>query len=205
MSTKKEGTAAGVAITPFAYNYQTAAQWLNITTHKLRRLVELRKIPFVKIGRAVRFRPEDLERYVADRVCPADPEANRFRIVEFRKTTCEKTGRAVRFVPKDTESCVGVRVRPADAEYGLSRSKESGAVMTPPAYNYKTAAECLSITPRQLMCLVADRAITFVKMEREIRFRLEDLENYLTRCIRPVVYEAGVRLTPPPGVGTSQR
>jgi excisionase family DNA binding protein len=77
--------------------------------------------------------------------------------------------------------------------------------MSAPSYTYQTAAEWLNISPRKLHRLVEIRKIPFVKMEREIRFRLEDLENYLTRCIRPVVYEAGVRLTPPPGVGTSQR
>lgn len=77
--------------------------------------------------------------------------------------------------------------------------------MSAPSYTYQTAAGWLNISPRKLHRLVEIRKIPFVKMEREVRFRLEDLEQYVAGCVRPVVYEAGVRLTPPPGVGTSQR
>jgi len=53
------------------YTYATAAEWLNITTVKLHRLVELRKISFVKMEREVRFRLEDLELYVSGCIRPA--------------------------------------------------------------------------------------------------------------------------------------
>jgi excisionase family DNA binding protein len=77
--------------------------------------------------------------------------------------------------------------------------------MTPPAYNYQTAAEWLNITPHKLRRLVELRKIPFVKIEREVRFRLEDLEQYVAGCVRPAIFTGGLRLTPPPGVGTFQR
>jgi excisionase family DNA binding protein len=37
------------------------AEWLNVPERMVRRLVAERRIPFVKVGRYVRFRPEDVE------------------------------------------------------------------------------------------------------------------------------------------------
>lgn len=48
---------------------------LGINTRMVRRLTEQRRLPFVKVGRLVRFRPADLERCVQDwtvTVIPAD-------------------------------------------------------------------------------------------------------------------------------------
>jgi len=66
--------------------------------------------------------------------------------------------------------------------------------MTAPAYDYQTAAEWLNITPHKLRRLVELRKISFVKMEREVRFRIEDLEEYTARCVRPVAADGGLRL-----------
>ncbi len=47
-------------------NCERAANRLGVTDRWVRRAVYERRIPFVKIGRLVRFRPEDLDRYVAE-------------------------------------------------------------------------------------------------------------------------------------------
>jgi excisionase family DNA binding protein len=57
-----------------AFNYKTAAEWLNMKPSKLRRLVDLRKISFVKMGREVRFRQRDLEEYLARCIRPAESD-----------------------------------------------------------------------------------------------------------------------------------
>lgn len=155
----KDGFEMGVTTAP-AYNYESAAAWLTITPHKLRRLVELREIPSVKIKRSVRFRREDMERYVV--------------------------------------RCI----RPAKFEGGLVFTTS-----TQPLYDYRTAAEWLTIKPHQLCRLVALREITFLKMGREVRFRREDLERYVVFNVRPAVSPAVLRLGgvgAPPGVGSYQ-
>jgi excisionase family DNA binding protein len=47
------------------------AQWLNVPERMVRRLVTERRIPFVKVGRYVRFRPEDVEGWRDGNVRPA--------------------------------------------------------------------------------------------------------------------------------------
>jgi excisionase family DNA binding protein len=48
-------------------NYDGAANYLHMSKRHLQRLVRLGLIPHVKLGRAVRFVPDDLAAYVRDR------------------------------------------------------------------------------------------------------------------------------------------
>ena len=41
-----------------------AADRLGCSERMVRKLVQTRQVPFVRVGRLVRFRPEDLDRYV---------------------------------------------------------------------------------------------------------------------------------------------
>ncbi|MBI1352088.1 MAG: helix-turn-helix domain-containing protein [Actinomycetales bacterium] len=50
---------------------EQAADYLNITDHFVRRLVRERRIPFLKVGRLVRFRRADIEVYLAECAVPA--------------------------------------------------------------------------------------------------------------------------------------
>jgi len=45
--------------------FEEAAEWLGTTPRHIRRLVLERRIPYRKLGRYVRFHPEDLAEYVA--------------------------------------------------------------------------------------------------------------------------------------------
>jgi excisionase family DNA binding protein len=40
------------------------ARYLNVSERYVRRLVAERRIPFLKVGRLLRFRPHDLEEYL---------------------------------------------------------------------------------------------------------------------------------------------
>lgn len=46
---------------PLLLNVTQAAERLNVSEHYIRRLVRERRIAVVKLGRHVRFRPEDLD------------------------------------------------------------------------------------------------------------------------------------------------
>lgn len=46
------------------------AEWLNVPERMVRRLVAERRIPFVKVGRYVRFRPTDVEAWRDGNVRP---------------------------------------------------------------------------------------------------------------------------------------
>jgi len=48
-----------------------AAARLRVTERWMRRAVVERRIPFVKVGRFVRFRPADLDRYIERQSVPA--------------------------------------------------------------------------------------------------------------------------------------
>ena len=48
-----------------------AAQMLGCSPRTVRRMTELRRIRFVKVGRLVRFRPQDIERYIASNMTEA--------------------------------------------------------------------------------------------------------------------------------------
>jgi len=50
---------------------EQAADYLNITTHFTRRLIRERRIPFLKLGRLVRFRRTDLDTYLTACAVPA--------------------------------------------------------------------------------------------------------------------------------------
>ena len=45
-------------------NLLEAARYLNVSERYVRRLVAERRIPFLKVGRLLRFRPHDLEEYL---------------------------------------------------------------------------------------------------------------------------------------------
>jgi excisionase family DNA binding protein len=61
---------------------EEAAERLNITPRHVRRLVFERRIAYRKVGRFVRFHPDDLAEYIAShRVEVARPAAARLRAV----------------------------------------------------------------------------------------------------------------------------
>ena len=45
-------------------NLVETARYLNVSERYVRRLVAERRIPFLKVGRLLRFRPHDLEEYL---------------------------------------------------------------------------------------------------------------------------------------------
>ena len=47
------------------------AKTLGCSKRTVRRMTELRTIPFVKIGRLVRFRPQDIDQYIASNLTEA--------------------------------------------------------------------------------------------------------------------------------------
>ena len=48
-----------------------AAELLGVTPRFIRRLIHERRIPHHKIGKFIRFRPSDLERWIAERAVDA--------------------------------------------------------------------------------------------------------------------------------------
>lgn len=58
----------------YLLTYNEAARLLRIHPVTLRRLVSQRRIPFVKIGRSVRFVLEDLVQWIKDHRFPGDDE-----------------------------------------------------------------------------------------------------------------------------------
>ena len=51
---------------------KSAALRLGLSPHTIRKYVELRRLPFVKIGARVLFDPEELERYIDERRVPVE-------------------------------------------------------------------------------------------------------------------------------------
>jgi excisionase family DNA binding protein len=65
---------------------EEAAERLNITPRHVRRLVFERRIAYRKVGRFVRFHPDDLAEYIAaQRVQVVRPAAGRLRAVGARR------------------------------------------------------------------------------------------------------------------------
>ena len=52
-------------------NVTQVAERLGVSTHTVRKWLELRKIPFVKIGACVRFDPDLIEKFIDARRVPA--------------------------------------------------------------------------------------------------------------------------------------
>jgi excisionase family DNA binding protein len=52
-----------------------AAERLGVSVRWIRRAVAERRLPFIKVGRFVRFRPADLDAYIAAQLVPAGGEA----------------------------------------------------------------------------------------------------------------------------------
>jgi excisionase family DNA binding protein len=52
--------------------FEEAAEWLGTTPRHMRRLVVERRIAYRKLGRYVRFHPDDLAEYVATHRVEAD-------------------------------------------------------------------------------------------------------------------------------------
>ena len=48
---------------PGLWTSRETAEWLAVTERMIRRLVQERRIPFVRVGKFIRFRPEDVERW----------------------------------------------------------------------------------------------------------------------------------------------
>ena len=59
-------------VTKTLLNVAQAADRLGLSVHTIRKYIELRRLPFVKIGARVLFDPEELERFIDDRRVPAD-------------------------------------------------------------------------------------------------------------------------------------
>jgi excisionase family DNA binding protein len=55
-------------------NLREVAALLNVSIHTLRQWVHQRKVPYLKLGKAVRIAPEDLEKFL---------EENRKEVVTF--------------------------------------------------------------------------------------------------------------------------
>jgi excisionase family DNA binding protein len=55
-------------------NVREGAKVLNVSEHTLRQWIHQRRLPVVKMGKAVRFDPEDLQKFI---------EANRREAVSF--------------------------------------------------------------------------------------------------------------------------
>lgn len=53
-------------------DYNAAADYLSTTYHQLRRMVYERRIPYIKIGRKVRFDRADLDAYIDAQRVPAE-------------------------------------------------------------------------------------------------------------------------------------
>ncbi len=60
---------------PTLLDCAAGADRLGTSERWMRRAVAERRIPFVKIGRHVRFRPEDLDAYIARQLVPATGDA----------------------------------------------------------------------------------------------------------------------------------
>lgn len=56
-------------------NIKKSADRLGTTERWMRRAVAERRLPFVKVGRQVRFRPEDLDAYIERQLVPATGDA----------------------------------------------------------------------------------------------------------------------------------
>lgn len=56
---------------PGLWTLEETADWLAVSERMVRRLVAERRIPYVKVGRYVRFRPEDVEAWRDGNVHPA--------------------------------------------------------------------------------------------------------------------------------------
>lgn len=53
------------------------AERLNIGRWHLERLIRDREIPFVKVGRLIRFKPDDIDAWLDEHRIPADPRVPR--------------------------------------------------------------------------------------------------------------------------------
>jgi excisionase family DNA binding protein len=66
------------AVTEQLIDIAGLAERLGVSERFVRRLVDERRIPFLKIGRHVRFQPDDVERWIrASRVDPSQPFGGR--------------------------------------------------------------------------------------------------------------------------------
>lgn len=66
---------AGAFTVDKLYTVDEAAARLGVTPRWMRRAVAERRIPFVKLGHFVRFRPEDLDAYIDRNRVPSSGEA----------------------------------------------------------------------------------------------------------------------------------
>jgi excisionase family DNA binding protein len=59
-------------LTEGTWSTDEAASYLGCTPLTLRQWVSKRRVPFLKIGRLVRFRQKDLEEFLESRLIPAE-------------------------------------------------------------------------------------------------------------------------------------
>lgn len=57
--------------TPPLLDYAATAEYLAVNERMVRRLVENRRLPYVKVGKHVRFRQSDLDAFIAAQVVEA--------------------------------------------------------------------------------------------------------------------------------------
>lgn len=62
---------SSTSIQPSLFTYEQAAQWLNVRQSWLEAAVQHRKVPHHRLGRHVRFTPDDLDQIVAETGHPA--------------------------------------------------------------------------------------------------------------------------------------
>lgn len=55
---------------PGLWTMAETAEWLSVPERMVRRLVAERRIPYVKVGRYVRFRPQDVETWRDNQIHP---------------------------------------------------------------------------------------------------------------------------------------
>jgi excisionase family DNA binding protein len=56
---------------PTLFTLREAASYLGVTERRMRRAVERREVPFTKIGKLVRFRQADLDKFIEANLVPA--------------------------------------------------------------------------------------------------------------------------------------
>ena len=68
---KKTPEATDPAVPKAALSTREAARYLNISLPTMYRLLKAGELPYLRIGRILRFRLEDLDRFLESRVIPA--------------------------------------------------------------------------------------------------------------------------------------
>jgi excisionase family DNA binding protein len=120
--------SAGAAVGSALLDAQDLAARLGVTVRFVRRLVEERRVPYVKIGRYVRFDPAEVDRWIiGNRIEPFRPASHRSPRISPRRIPVFAVGhRAVRQrwsrVPvKNSLSWLAVQTREVGLDSGERR------------------------------------------------------------------------------------